>query len=626
METLLRAGLSNAVAATLMALMVACLSRPLARRPAIRHGLWVLVLLKLITPPVYELPVPWPLPSSDPARILSVVAPGDEFSVIEVRGAGRCPVDVSGGADGLPFVARDARLESSDLSSVEPPAAPMPALVTMLDGYRWVGAAWLAGSAAVVLLSFRRIRRFQRLLRSARPASWTEQEWIDDWAVRLGVRRAPDLLWVPGRISPMIWCGGLRPSLLLPDDLWKRLAAEQRSTLVVHELAHLRRRDHLVRLLELVVTALFWWHPLVWWMRGPLREAEEQCCDAWVVWAIPEAVRAYAETLLDTLEFLQKSGRPEPLLASGLGKVPDLRRRLTMIMTGSSRRLTGLSGKLGLLVVAGVMLPAGATWAQKAEESKRAIVLTDDGELAADELNIDFVPVIETVNIVGEDPPSGQDTQVETVQLSGSREDAINKLEALVAGLRKGENPGKASEARIKALKEVIGTIEKAPTGRVIIGIGAHDGTKEDQKVSSRAVARMKLDVPAGAKSADVEKTRQEIAGLKRDLKVTMGRLVQAQAKLRELGEEPGEQPVVEWRVAQKKPKVELRIVKQALSKTDLKPVKVNPKIDVKRVETKNEFRKPTDSDRLLSLEKRLKELQAEVDRLKRGSGQREAK
>ena len=69
METLLRAGVSNAVAATVLALVVTCLSRPLARRPAILHGLWLLVLLKLVTPPIYEVPIPWPLARRPPAAI-----------------------------------------------------------------------------------------------------------------------------------------------------------------------------------------------------------------------------------------------------------------------------------------------------------------------------------------------------------------------------------------------------------------------------------------------------------------------------------------------------------------------------------------------------------------------------
>src|SRR5271163_2605799 len=85
---LLRAGVSNALSATLLALVVAGLSRPLARRPAILHALWLLVLLKLVTPPLYELPIPWPS-SSRPldqrqasAEVVSTVV--DSRSAVEM--------------------------------------------------------------------------------------------------------------------------------------------------------------------------------------------------------------------------------------------------------------------------------------------------------------------------------------------------------------------------------------------------------------------------------------------------------------------------------------------------------------------------------------------------------------
>ncbi len=60
MEKLFHAGVSNAVSATFLALLVACVARPLARRPAVLHCLWFLVLLKLVTPPLYEVAIPWP--------------------------------------------------------------------------------------------------------------------------------------------------------------------------------------------------------------------------------------------------------------------------------------------------------------------------------------------------------------------------------------------------------------------------------------------------------------------------------------------------------------------------------------------------------------------------------------
>jgi beta-lactamase regulating signal transducer with metallopeptidase domain len=89
----------------------------------------------------------------------------------------------------------------------------------------------------------------------------------------------------------MLWAVLRRPRLLLPAGLWDDLDEAQRDTLIAHELAHLRRRDHWVRLVEVAATVLYWWHPAVWWARRELREAEEQCCDAWVVWSMPRCAR-----------------------------------------------------------------------------------------------------------------------------------------------------------------------------------------------------------------------------------------------------------------------------------------------------------------------------------------------
>src|SRR5262249_5037859 len=147
-------------------------------------------------------------------------------------------------------------------------------------------AAWATGTVLWLALAAWRAGRFQRLLRFARPAP----AWLGNEAAllarRLGLRHCPGAWLVRGQGSPGAWPVGGGVRLFLPADLLDRLTEGQRQALLVHELAHLRRRDHWVRLLEVVTGALYWWHPAVWWARRELREAEEQCCDAWVVWAL----------------------------------------------------------------------------------------------------------------------------------------------------------------------------------------------------------------------------------------------------------------------------------------------------------------------------------------------------
>src|SRR5262249_12813942 len=128
------------------------------------------------------------------------------------------------------------------------------------------------------------------------------------------------------------------------------------------------------------VTALYWWNPVLWWARQALRNVEEQCCDAWVVWAFPESAKSYAETLLETLDFLNQAELSEPLLASGFGRVQHLRRRLTMIMSGTTPRLVSAWGALGALSLGVLLLPVNASWAQKPEEQQEVRLILTTGD------------------------------------------------------------------------------------------------------------------------------------------------------------------------------------------------------------------------------------------------------
>ena len=125
----------------------------------------------------------------------------------------------------------------------------------------------LAGALAWWSLAAVRIVRFHRVLRDVEPMPAEWQARIVELAGRLALRRRPVVCMVPGEVPPMLWAVGLRPRLLVPRKLWASLGEEQRTALVLHELAHLKRRDHWVRWIELVIAGLYWWHPAVWWLR-----------------------------------------------------------------------------------------------------------------------------------------------------------------------------------------------------------------------------------------------------------------------------------------------------------------------------------------------------------------------
>src|SRR2546423_1746173 len=120
-------------------------------------------------------------------------------------------------------------------------------------------------------LALARVLRFRRLLGRLTPDA-VLQERTQSLARRLGLARCPLVYLVAAPISPLVWALGGRARLLVPAGLWQRLGQEQRGLLLAHELAHLRRGDPWLRLLELIVLGLYWWHPVAWWARGRLEE------------------------------------------------------------------------------------------------------------------------------------------------------------------------------------------------------------------------------------------------------------------------------------------------------------------------------------------------------------------
>ncbi|WP_406696871.1 M56 family metallopeptidase [Singulisphaera sp. Ch08] len=356
METFLRAGLGNALLATILALGAAGAGTCLRRWPAVRHGLWLLVLLKLVTPPLWVVPLTSPVPvpsrSGDEESTLWEVERGENRAFSRSSQARYAPEAFEKrGGGAIWFI---------------PPAS-----IGSIDWTRLAGMTWLTGSVLTLAVTGLRIQRWNRLLRLVEPTSVDVQEQVDQLAKQLGLSRPPTSWWFPGPSAPMLWALGCQARLIVPIELWSRLDDRQRITLLVHELAHLRRKDHWVRVIELLATAFYWWLPTTWIARGALREAEEQCCDAWVVWVCPDALRAYAETLLDTVDFLSETGHAAPLAASGFGHAHHLKRRVTMIMQGKTPRDLGWTGLLTMLGLSALLLPLSPTWAQKADDEDR---------------------------------------------------------------------------------------------------------------------------------------------------------------------------------------------------------------------------------------------------------------
>ncbi|HLN27121.1 MAG TPA: M56 family metallopeptidase [Gemmataceae bacterium] len=362
MDSLLHIGITNAILATALALFVGVFTC-WCRRPAVVHALWLLVLLKLLVPPLFSISIGDPfLVFARPAEALATTTRMALAAEMEPAETGP---DVALAAEDTGEGA--ALALHAGLTTDAPPASPLAG--DEAAPFPWqsmVGWCWIVGSVLFLAFTGVRLRRVQRLLAYCKEAPRTLQDRADRLGQKMALTAIPSIWLLSGRVSPMVWGLLGSPRLVLPAALWNRLDESQRDALLVHELAHIRRGDHWVRRLELVVTVLFWWHPVVWWARRRLHEAEEECCDAWVVATLPAAAEAYADALLATVAYLCQSGSALPLGASGAGTVHLLKRRLVMILNGTTPKALSRLGGLAVLNLAGVLLPLGLALGQDA--------------------------------------------------------------------------------------------------------------------------------------------------------------------------------------------------------------------------------------------------------------------
>jgi TonB family protein len=330
-DRLLEIALGNASFALALAIAVAVASR-WVRRPGVLHLLWLLVLARLLTPPIFEVALL-------PAR----------------------PGPASSGS----FVTMSAL------------AGAPPAAVSQVDALFGLGLRGalllgsLIGTAALVVLA---AARTLRLVRSVKTGAQPGADLLERVArvARLMAVRPPRVRLVSGQLPPMLWGVPSRAVLILPESLVPTLGQDELDAVIAHELAHLRRRDHWVRLLELAAVVLFWWNPASWWASSGLREAEEECCDALVAKSCPGSSGAYARGLVKTMGFLAGADTFFPAVVTGASHFRHIERRIRMIMTGGFARSLSAPLRVGLVIVALSALVIAPTMAARAGSSAGA--------------------------------------------------------------------------------------------------------------------------------------------------------------------------------------------------------------------------------------------------------------
>ena len=184
----------------------------------------------------------------------------------------------------------------------------------------YVVAVWLAGALACwmrLMGGWVVAARMRSLLVRPAPARW--QTTLRELGARIGVSRPVHLL-VSAMVQVPTVVGWLRPVVLVPVGALAGLPAEQVEALLVHELAHIRRHDYLVNVLQGVAEALLFYHPAVWWVSGHIRAERELCCDDIAV-AISGDVLTYANALVELESF--RPAHASAVLAANHGSLAE---------------------------------------------------------------------------------------------------------------------------------------------------------------------------------------------------------------------------------------------------------------------------------------------------------------
>jgi uncharacterized protein (TIGR03435 family) len=226
---------------------------------------------------------------------------------------------------------------------------------------------WFVG---VVLLALRmargawRVHRIHRTALTMAPSRWSaEAQRVAD---RLGLTRAFRVVDAAMVATPAV-VGCLRPVVLLPIAAFSTLTPEQIEAILAHELAHIRRHDGIVNLLQVLAETVLFYHPAVWWVSSRIRTEREHCCDDVAVAACGDPVR-YAEALTELAAWNTTASRLA--LSATSGSLIRRVRRILGVSGGGSRRSTIGVLTTGLLVLLLVTVGAAQFFAAAPERGR----------------------------------------------------------------------------------------------------------------------------------------------------------------------------------------------------------------------------------------------------------------
>ncbi|MBN1478772.1 hypothetical protein JXA70_00715 [candidate division KSB1 bacterium] len=276
--------------------------------PQVRYALWMLILLKLVIPPT------WSLKTS----LVSQIRPHVEGRIVqqipmhsrEAKMPERSKADIAERSSQANLPTNDLRHNvftretSAAATTVE--SVTKPAWQTVAMGIWLFGIVLLC---SVLVGKMMRLRHWHKQQKKQDIPKWFH-ELLVKTAQHFDITRLPAIVFNDKAVTPAVY-GMFRPVMLLPANYFDKLNAEEAQHVLLHELAHLKRGDLWLNGLTLIMQIIYWFNPLLIWVRRQMKHVREICCDLTVANVLREKTPAYRQTLVNTArELLTETVEP----------------------------------------------------------------------------------------------------------------------------------------------------------------------------------------------------------------------------------------------------------------------------------------------------------------------------